>query len=200
MALNAQHKRISKNRVSITYDVETNGAVEKRELPFVVGVVGEFSGDKPENQKDEVDFRNFIDIDKDNFDTVMATIDPQLSFKVDNKLVDDDSEFNVDLSFKSMKDFEPANLVQQIEPLRKLLEVRNQLRELLAQADRSRDLEKLLKEVLQNTEALGSLSDELGIEKPASSGEKSSGEESPGKENSGKENSGKENTGEESPS
>ena len=163
MPLNTQHKRISKNRVSITYDVETNGAVEKRELPFVVGVIGEFSGDKPENQKEEVDFRNFTDIDKDNFDAVMGTIDPQLDMKVDNKLADDDSEFNVQLSFGSMRDFEPANVVQQVEPLRKLLEVRNQLRELLAHADRSRDLEKLLKEVLQSTEALNSLCDELGV-------------------------------------
>ncbi|OED43361.1 type VI secretion system-associated protein [Endozoicomonas sp. (ex Bugula neritina AB1)] len=163
MALNSQHKRVSKNRVSITYDVETNGAVEKRELPFVVGVVGEFSGDKPESQKEEVDFRNFIDIDKDNFDTVMSTIDPQLNLKVPNKLADDDSEFAVNLSFGSIRDFEPANLVQQVEPLRKLLDVRNQLRELLAHADRSRDLEKLLKEVLQSTDALAGLSEELGI-------------------------------------
>lgn len=172
MALNSQHKRVSKNRVSITYDVETNGAIEKRELPFVVGVIGEFSGDKPESQKEEVDFRNFIDIDKDNFDAVMGTIDPQLNLKVPNKLADDDSEFAVNLSFASMRDFEPANLVQQIEPLRKLLEVRNQLRELLAHADRSRDLEKLLKEVLQSTEALAGLSEELGI-KPS---EESAGE------------------------
>ena len=163
MVLNTQHKRVSKNRVSITYDVETNGAVEKRELPFVVGVIGEFSGDKPESQKEEVDFRNFTDIDKDNFDTVMSTIDPQLDLKVDNKLADDDSEFAVKLSFGSIRDFEPARVVRQVEPLRKLLEVRGQLRELLAQADRSRDLEKLLKEVLQSTEALGSLCDELGI-------------------------------------
>ena len=163
MALNTQHKRVSKNRVSITYDVETNGAVEKRELPFVVGVIGEFSGDKPKSQKEEVDFRNFIDIDKDNFDTVMSTIDPQLALKVPNKLSDDDSEFAVNLSFSSIRDFEPANLVKQVEPLRKLLNVRNQLRELLAHADRSRDLEKLLKEVLQSTDALAGLSEELGI-------------------------------------
>ena len=169
MALNTQHKRVSKNRVSITYDVETNGAIEKRELPFVVGVIGEFSGDKPENQKEEVDFRNFIDIDKDNFDTVMGTVDPQLDLKVGNKLADDDSEMSIKLSFSSMRDFEPANIVEQVEPLKKLLDVRNQLRELLAHADRSRDLEKLLKEVLQSTEALAGLSEELGI-KPSSEG------------------------------
>ncbi|WBA83883.1 type VI secretion system contractile sheath small subunit [Endozoicomonas sp. GU-1] len=171
MALNTQHKRISKNRVSITYDVETNGALEKRELPFVVGVIGEFSGDKPDSHKEEVDFRNFTDIDQDNFDAVMATIGPQLNLKVANKLAstgdegsEDDGEFAVNLSFASMKDFEPANVVQQIEPLRKLMAVRNQLRELLAHADRSRDLEALLKEVLQSTDALTGLSGELGID------------------------------------
>ena len=176
MALNTQHKRVSKNRVSITYDVETNGAIEKRELPFVVGVIGEFSGDKPENQKEEVDFRNFIDIDKDNFDTVMGTVDPQLDLKVDNKLADDDSEMSVKLSFNSMRDFEPANIVEQVEPLKKLLEVRNQLRELLAHADRSRDLEKLLKEVLQSTEALAGLSEELGIKPSDEGGSDNAGE------------------------
>lgn len=173
MALNTQHKRVSKNRVSITYDVETSGAIEKRELPFVVGVIGEFSGDKPESQKEEVDFRNFIDIDKDNFDTVMGTVDPQLDLKVDNKLADDDSEMSIKLSFNSMRDFEPANIVEQVEPLKQLLAVRNQLRELLAHADRSRDLEKLLKEVLQSTEALAGLSEELGIKPDSeSSGDK----------------------------
>ena len=174
MPLNAQHKRIGKNRVSITYDVETNGAIETRELPFVVGVVGEFSGDKPENQKEEMDFRNFTDIDKENFDTVMGTIDPQLDMQVNNKLSDDDSAFNVKLSFSSMHDFEPANVVQQVEPLRKLMEVRNQLRELLAHADRSRDLEKLLKEVLQSTETLNGLCEELGV-KPEGDGSDSGG-------------------------
>lgn len=171
MALNTQHKRISKNRVSITYDVETNGAVEKRELPFVVGVIGEFSGDKPESQKEEVDFRQFIDIDKDNFDAVMGTVGPQLTMRAHNKLTGDSDEFDVKLSFASMRDFEPANVVQQVEPLRALLDVRNQLRELLAHADRSRDLEKLLKNVLQSNEALASLCEALGVKPESSSGE-----------------------------
>ncbi len=164
MALNSQQRRVSKNRVSITYEVETNGAVENRELPFVVGVIGEFSGDKPESEKEEVDFRQFIDIDKDNFDTVMRTIGPQLELSVPDKLTGGDDELPVKLSFNSMRDFEPANLVQQVEPLKQLLVVRNQLRELLAHADRSRNLEKLLKEILQYSESLTALSQELGIE------------------------------------
>ena len=165
MALNSQHKRVSKNRVSLTYDVETNGAVEKKELPFVVGVVGDFAGHKPEHEKEEVDYRSFIDLDKDNFDSVMSKVDPQLSYKVDNKLTDSDEQFEVNLSFKSMKDFEPVNVARQIEPLRQLMDIRSQLKELLSKADRSRDLEKLLKEILQNQEASASLISELGLAK-----------------------------------
>ncbi|EJG1727705.1 type VI secretion system contractile sheath small subunit [Vibrio parahaemolyticus] len=165
MALNSQHKRVSKNRVSITYDVETNGAVETKELPFVVGVIGDFSGHKPESEKVDLEEREFTGIDKDNFDTVMGQIHPRLSYKVDNKLANDDSQFEVNLSFRSMKDFHPENLVDQIEPLKQLVETRNQLKVLLSKADRSRDLERLLKEVLQSADAINGLAQELGLSK-----------------------------------
>ncbi|EGQ8025392.1 type VI secretion system contractile sheath small subunit [Vibrio vulnificus] len=164
MALNSQHKRVSKNRVSITYDVETNGAVETKELPFVVGVIGDFSGHKPESEKVDLEEREFTGIDKDNFDTVMGQIHPRLSYKVDNKLAADDSQFEVNLSFRSMKDFHPENLVEQIDPLKQLVETRNQLKVLLSKADRSRDLERLLKEVLQSADAIQGLAQELGIQ------------------------------------
>ena len=165
MALNSQHKRVSKNRVSITYDVETNGAVETKELPFVVGVIGDFSGHKPESEKVDLEEREFTGIDKDNFDTVMGQIHPRLSYKVDNKLANDNSQFEVNLSFRSMKDFHPENLVDQIEPLKQLVETRNQLKVLLSKADRSRDLERLLKEVLQSADAINGLAQELGLSK-----------------------------------
>lgn len=163
MSMNSQHKRVSKNRVSITYDVETNGATETKELPFVVGVVGDFSGHKSEDQKQDIESREFTGIDKDNFDAVMAQIGPKLSYKVDNKLSNDNSEFNVDLHFSAMQDFSPENVIKQIPPLQNLLETRNQLKTLLSKADRSRDLEKLLKEILQSTAALNELAKELGI-------------------------------------
>jgi type VI secretion system protein ImpB len=163
MALNSQHKRVSKNRVSITYDVEKNGAVETKELPFVVGVIGDFSGHKPEADKVELEEREFTGVDKDNFDTVMEQIHPTLSYKVDNKLANDDSQFEVSMSFRSMKDFHPEKLVEQIDPLKQLVETRNQLKVLLSKADRSRDLEKLLKEVLQSTDAIQGLAEELGL-------------------------------------
>ncbi len=164
MALNSQHKRVSKNRVSITYDVETNGAVETKELPFVVGVVGDYSGHKQD--KEDVEDRTFYNVDKDNFDTVMKRVE-YLSYhsKVDNVLVDDDSQIEASLKFSSMKDFEPEAIVEQVEPLKKLVETRNQLKVLLSKADRSRDLEKLLKEVLQSADTINALSDELGIQK-----------------------------------
>lgn len=160
MALNSQHKRVSKNRVSITYDVETNGASEKKELPFVSAVLGNFSGDKEDPK--EVEDREFIQVDQDNFDEVLGRIQPSLSLKVDNVIENDDSQFEVNLDFESMKDFEPDALVQRIEPLKKLLETRNQLNELLSKADRSRDFEKLLKDILQSSDSISALSEELG--------------------------------------
>nr|WP_314265687.1 type VI secretion system contractile sheath small subunit [uncultured Moellerella sp.] len=167
MSLNSQHKRVSKNRVSITYDVETNGAVETKELPFVIGVIGDYSGHKDAAQKIAPEKREFMGIDKDNFDAVMSQVGPELTYKVENKLAQDGSEFEVNLKFDTIKDFHPENLIQQIEPLKNLLETRNQLKTLLSKADRSSDLEKLLKEILQNSAAIEQLASELGINKEA---------------------------------
>ncbi len=124
-----------------------------------------FSTHKPESEKVDLEEREFTGIDKDNFDTVMGQIHPRLSYKVDNKLANDDSQFEVNLSFRSMKDFHPENLVDQIEPLKQLVETRNQLKVLLSKADRSRDLERLLKEVLQSADAINGLAQELGLSK-----------------------------------
>jgi len=162
VALNSQHKRVSKNRVSITYDVETNGAVETTELPFVVGVMGDFSAHKEE--REDLEDRTFYQVDKDNFDTVMRRVGPELKLKVDNTLLNDGSQFEAALSFNSIKDFEPDAIIGQVEALQKLADTRVQLKTLLSKADRSRDLEKLLKEVLQNAETINALSGELGIE------------------------------------
>lgn len=162
MALNSQHKRVRKNRVSITYDVETNGAVETKELPFVVGVIGDFSAHKED--REELEDRTFYQIDKDNFDAVLNRIGPELKLKVDNTLVEDGSQFEAALSFSSMKDFQPDALIEQVDPLKKLAETRQQLKTLLSKADRSRDLEKLLKEVLQSADQINALSSELGLE------------------------------------
>src|SRR5699024_6930461 len=108
----------------------------------------------------------FTQIDRDNFDDVMQRMTPGAEFKVENTLADDDSELPVELKFNSMDDFEPAAIVEQVEPLRKLLAARNKLRDLMSKIDRSEELEDLLEDVLQNTDKLTALADELGTETP----------------------------------
>ena len=157
-------KRVRKPRVHITYDVETNGAVAEKEIPFVMGVMGDYSGDNVDTKKALKD-RKFSQIDRDNFKEVMSNIAPEVMMKVENTLEDDGSEISVDLAFKSMEDFEPHKIVDQVAPLKKLLETRNKLRDLLTKADRSDDLETILEEVLSNTDAIASLSSELGLDK-----------------------------------
>ncbi|BAF88597.1 MULTISPECIES: type VI secretion system contractile sheath small subunit [Azorhizobium] len=154
--------RVRKPRVHITYDVETEGAVVEKELPFVVGVMGDFSGDPSEPLK-PLNERKFIQIDRDNFDQVLARMTPGLKMKVDNTLADDGSQLSVDLSFKSLEDFSPAAVVDRVEPLRKLMDVRSQLRDLLSKADRSENLESLLEKILSNEEQLKALSEQLGV-------------------------------------
>ena len=106
---------------------------------------------------------NFVDLNKDNFDQVMERVAPRLQMKVENTLEGDDSVIEADLTFSSMKDFEPEALIEKVEPLAKLMETRTQLKDLLAKADRSRDLEALLKEVLQDADTVAALSKELGV-------------------------------------
>lgn len=161
-------KRVRKPRVHITYDVETNGATEKKDLPFVVGVMGDYSGDNTENKKNLKE-RKFVQVDRDNVDAVMGTIAPKLSLQVENTLEDNGSEMAVDLSFNKLEDFEPHRIVDQVEPLKKLLETRNKLRDIMSKVDRSEDLEAILEEVLQNTESLGQLSEQLGLNTEAES-------------------------------
>lgn len=155
-------ERVRKPRVHITYEVETEGAMVLKELPFVVGVMGDFSGDPTEPLKPLKD-RKFVQVDRDNFDEIMARMTPGANFRVENTLKGDGSEIAVSLKFNSLADFEPAKIVEQIEPLKKLLDTRNKLRDLLTKADRSDELEALLERVLQDTEQLKTLSKELGV-------------------------------------
>jgi type VI secretion system protein ImpB len=155
-------KRVRPPRVHITYEVETEGAVVEKELPFVVGVLGDFSGNPTEPLKPLRD-RKFIQIDRDNINDVMARMTPGLNLRVENTLKGDGSEMAVNLKFRSMDDFEPANVVKQVDPLRKLLDTRDKLRDLLTKIDRSPDLENVLSDVLANTEELKKLSADLGV-------------------------------------
>jgi type VI secretion system protein ImpB len=152
--------RQRKPRVHITYQVETGQGVVEKELPFVVGVMGDFSGSPTAPLKALKD-RKFVQIDRDNFNDIMARMTPGLSFRVENTLKGDGSEIPVQLKINTMQDFEPGRLVQQVEPLKKLLDTRDKLRDLMTQVDRSEDLESLLEKVLNSSEDLKRLQGDL---------------------------------------
>ena len=156
--------RVRKPRVHITYEVETEGAQIVRELPFVVGVMGDFSGDPTSPLRPLAD-RKFIQIDRDNFNDVMAGMNPGLKLKVDNKLSEEGGQMAVELKFNSLDDFEPARVAQQVPALRALLETRGKLRDLMSKVDRSEELEGLLEQVLKNEGELKSLGEQLGLGK-----------------------------------
>jgi len=160
-----QHKidRIRPPRVQITYDVEVGGALELKELPFVVGVLGDFVG-KPEEPLPGVKQRKFVEVDRDNFDQVLAGMKPRLAYTTENKLQDDGSKMGVELKFNSIEDFEPDNIVQQVEPLRKLVDARQKLSDLLSKMDGNDKLESILNEVIASADKQKELSDALGIE------------------------------------
>ena len=157
-------KRVRRPRVHITYEVETEGAEVLRELPFVVGIMGDFSGDPTEPLK-PLSERKFIQIDRDNFNEVMARMTPGLNLRVDNKLADDGTQMAVSLRFDAIEDFEPARVAEQVPALKALLETRNKLRDLMSKVDRSEQLESLLEQILTNENELKSLSGELGLDK-----------------------------------
>jgi type VI secretion system protein ImpB len=153
--------RVRPPRVHITYKVETEGAEVIKELPFVVGVLGDFSGNPTAPLKPLKD-RKFIQIDRDNFNEVMAKMTPGLNMRVQNTLSKEGGEMPVQLKFESIEDFEPGNVAKQVEPLRKLLETRDKLRDLLTKVDRSDNLEKQIEQILQDPEAMKKLAAELG--------------------------------------
>jgi type VI secretion system protein ImpB len=155
-------KRVRKPRVHITYEVETEGAMQKQELPFIVGVMGDFSGD-PTKKLEPLAKRKFTEINRDNFSNVMKSMNVGLEMSVPNTMVDEEGkEMKVNLKFDSMDDFDPAAVANQVEPLRKLLATRERLRDLIAKVDRSENLEGILDQVLTDQEALKKITDQLG--------------------------------------
>jgi type VI secretion system protein ImpB len=156
--------RVRRPRVHITYEVETEGAQIVRELPFVVGVIGDFSGDPTQPLRPFAE-RKFVQIDRDNFDEVMQRLAPGLKLKVENKLAGDGSSMAVDLRFNGIEDFEPGHVLDQVPALRTLLETRNRLRDLMSKADRSENLELLLENILKDKGTLEAISGELGLGK-----------------------------------
>ncbi|MGA3001269.1 MAG: type VI secretion system contractile sheath small subunit [Acetobacteraceae bacterium] len=162
-SIHSKLDRVRKPRVHITYDVETEGAAIVRELPFVMGVMGDFSGDPTAPLQSMTD-RKFVQIDRDNFNDVMSRMNPGLKLRVDNKLSEEGGQMAVDLKFNAIEDFEPARVAQQVPALRALMETRAKLRDLMSKVDRSEELEGLLEKVLQNENELKALSGQLGID------------------------------------
>jgi len=154
--------RVRPPRVHITYDVQVGDAIEKRDLPFVVGVLADLSG-MPDKPLPPIAKRKFVSIDRDNVNDVMKKIGPRLAFKVPNRLNEDDTKLNVELRFESMDDFQPAKVAEQITPLRKLLELRNSLANLRSSLIGNEKLESLLQEMIQNQEMLRQAGSEAGI-------------------------------------
>ena len=149
-------QKVRPPRVHLTYDVEIGDAIEAKELPFVVGVLGNFTAQSKEPQG-KVRDRKFVNVDMDNFDDVMEGMAPRAAFRVKNRLNTEGGEMAVDLEFKKFEDFRPESVAQQVEPLRKLLEARSKLADLRNKLAGNEKLEDLLNDVLTNTEQLNHL-------------------------------------------
>ena len=156
--------RVRPPRVQIKYEVEIGDALELKELPFVVGVLGDYSG-KPDEALPPVKDRRFVNIDRDNFNDVLREMKPRLAFRVEDKITGNtDQKLNVELRFNSIDDFSPENVVKQVEPLRKLAEKRHQLEMLKSKMDGNDKLASLLEQVLHSSDSQQSLAKEMNLE------------------------------------
>ncbi|MBN1566668.1 MAG: type VI secretion system contractile sheath small subunit [Acidobacteria bacterium] len=168
MAKSTQHKldRVRPPRVHVTYDVETGDAIEVKELPFVMGVLGDFTG-QPETSMPKLKERKFVEVNPDNFDSVLEGMKPHVAFSVENKLSEDPEagQLKVDLRFKSMEDFEPEQVARQVKPLKDMLDLRTKLADLRGSLQGNEKLEELLLEAVSNSEKLDKLKSEVGKDK-----------------------------------
>jgi type VI secretion system protein ImpB len=151
-------------RVQITYDVEIGDAIEIKELPFVMGVLGDFTG-QPVEPLARLKDRKFIEVNPDNFDQVLESMKPHLAFSVENKLSEDPNAGNlkIDLHFKNMDDFAPENVARQVKPLRELLELRSRLKDLQGSMQGNDKLEELLRSSVSDKTKLAQLRAEMGL-------------------------------------
>ena len=156
--------RVRAPRVHITYDVEVGDAIELKELPFVMGVFGDFTG-QPEQPLPRMMERKFVEVTPDNFDQVLDKMNPHVAFSVDNKLSNDGSQLKVNLNFKELADFEPEQVAAKVEPIKKLLDLRSKLSDLRGSLQGNDKLDEMLHDVVSNTEKRQQLSSELGLDK-----------------------------------
>ncbi len=159
-SIQAKLGRVRAPRVQISYEVETGGAIEMKELPFVMGVLADLTG-QPEEPLARLRDRKFVEINPDNFDEVLQRMKPHLAFKVPNRLSDEEGSIGVDLRFQSLDDFAPDRVAEQVEPLRKLLELRRQLSDLRGSLQGNDRLEEVLQATLHDQDALSRLKEEL---------------------------------------
>lgn len=169
MAKESVHRKLERvrpPRVHVTYDVEVGDAIETKELPFVMGVLGDFTG-QPEQPLARLKDRRFVEVTPDNFDSVLESMKPHLSFSVENKLSEDPEagQIKTDLHFKSLEDFEPEQVARQVKPLRELLELRTKLADLRGSLQGNEKLDELLLDAVSNTEKLEKLRAEMDLGK-----------------------------------
>ncbi|HKP49812.1 MAG TPA: type VI secretion system contractile sheath small subunit [Gemmatimonadales bacterium] len=158
-------ERVRPPRVNISYEVETGGAIELKELPFVMGVLGDFTG-QPVEPLAKLKDRKFVDVNPDNFDDVLASMKPHLAFTVENKLSEDPEagKLSVDLRFESLDDFSPDQVARQVKPLRDMLELRTKLADLRGSLQGNDKLEEILQATLSDEEKMKRLKAEVGTE------------------------------------
>ena len=188
MSDSVQHKlsRVRPPRVQITYDVEIGNAILMKELPFVVGIMADLSG-KPEEALPKVRDRKFVEIDRDNFNDILSSINPRIAYRVPNRLTegDEDSEagdmLNVELKFSHIDDFEPVAVINQVNPLRQLFEARQRLSDLLTKLDGNDELDALLQDVIANSESQDELKKSLDSGDGGDAGGDAGGDKGKGK-------------------
>jgi type VI secretion system protein ImpB len=169
MAKESVHKKLERvrpPRVHVTYDVEVGDAIEVKELPFVMGVLADLSG-QPTEPLARLKDRRFVEVTPDNFDSVLESMHPHTAFSVENKLSDnaEAGQLKVDLNFKSLEDFEPEQVARQVKPLKELLDLRTKLSDLRGTLQTNEKLDEVLMEAIGNTEKMGKIKGELEKEK-----------------------------------
>ena len=169
MARESIHKKLEKvrpPRVHVAYDVEIGDAIESKELPFVMGVLADLTG-QPTEPLARLKDRRVVEITPDNFDSVLESMKPHVAYSVDNKLSEDSQagQLKVDLNFKSMDDFEPEQVARQVKPLRELLELRTKLADLRGSLQGNDKLDDVLLAAVSDTEKMAKLRRELGLDK-----------------------------------
>ena len=173
MADSTQKKleRVRPPRIQISYEVETGGAMEMKELPFLMGVLGDFTG-QPTEPLAKLKDRKFVEVTPDNFDDVLASMKPHLAFTVENKLSDeaDAPKLGVDLNFRSLDDFSPDAVARQVKPLKELLDLRTQLADLRGSLQTNEKLDEVLQATLGDAEKMNKLRAELGITEGGTNG------------------------------